>query len=111
MKKHLEKLNKNEVEKIYFQTNSLKETAKIIGCGRSKLQAFCAENNIKHTFSINHNVFSSINENNCYWAGFIASDGCVYKNFVKVVLHDTDAEHLVKLYNFLNSQNNPVIKK
>lgn len=104
MKKYLKPLDINIVKQIYEQTNSLKETAKIIGCGRSKLQTFCAKNNIKHSYVYNHNSFSTKTNETSYWAGLIASDGCIYKNFLKVVLHKDDALHLNKLYEFLQSK-------
>lgn len=105
MKKHTEQLNIEEVSKIYEKAGSFERAAKIIGCGKSKLQAFCAKHNIKRKYVINHNIFSNITPQNCYWAGFIAADGCVYRNFLKIGLQKRDAGHIDKIYYFIESKN------
>jgi hypothetical protein len=58
---------------------------------------------IKTTFSkysCDHYFFSKDTEQSFYWAGFLASDGCVYKknNSKKIILSlsDKDLDHLLK---------------
>lgn len=47
-----------------------------------------------------HNVFSSFTPSSCYWAGFIAADGCLRSNGVEVELAECDKKHLHKLCKF-----------
>jgi hypothetical protein len=51
--------------------------------------------------NINLNFFSNPCENNSYWAGFIAADGCVHKskNSISVILSEVDKTHLQKFVN------------
>lgn len=50
----------------------------------------------------NENFFDYPRRDNSYWAGFIAADGNVYKNALKIALSSKDAEHLSKLASTLN---------
>lgn len=111
MKKHTKTLNIESVSKIYEEQGSLERAAKIIGCGRSKLQSFCSKNNIKRSYAIDHEIFSEITPQNSYWAGFIAADGCVYQKFLKVVIQERDREHINKMLMFLKSSRKAKIFK
>jgi hypothetical protein len=57
---------------------------------------------IKNTY--NYSFFSKISNLTCYWAGFLAADGCVLpkKNTVSVRLHEKDKDHLCKLQKDIN---------
>jgi hypothetical protein len=48
----------------------------------------------KHSHNVNY--FSKFDQETCYWAGFIAADGCIYpkENKVKLRLGSLDREHL-----------------
>lgn len=51
----------------------------------------------------NENSFSNINEESCYWAGFLAADGNVdSKNRVRLMLNYDDTGHLLKFKNWLD---------
>jgi hypothetical protein len=39
---------------------------------------------------VNHEYFKEPNLQNCYWAGFIAADGCVFNNQIKIELNSKD---------------------
>ena len=52
---------------------------------------------------INDNSFSKKTMLSCYWAGFIAADGCISNNELRVCLSKTDLNHLIKLKFFLKS--------
>ena len=43
---------------------------------------------------VNHDFFSKNTLKSCYWAGFIAADGCVFKNQVRLALAEKDIDHL-----------------
>lgn len=52
----------------------------------------------------NETAFDEYSEEACYWAGFLAADGCVdAKNRVRVMLKYDDLNHLEKLKTFLKS--------
>lgn len=52
----------------------------------------------------NENAFDDYSEESCYWAGFLAADGCVdTKNRVRIMLKYDDLNHLVKFKEFLKS--------
>lgn len=49
-------------------------------------------------------AFDEYSEESCYWAGFIAADGCVdSKNRVRIMLKYDDLNHLEKIKSFLKS--------
>jgi len=53
-------------------------------------------------YTRNDNAFSNITLEACYWAGFIAADGCLYnKRELRVCLSNADKGHLEKLRNFI----------
>ena len=67
-------------------------------------------------YTINENAFSEIKENEAYWLGFIAADGCVSatggEEEPKVLvfnLNIKDKEHLEKFKQFINS--NAIVKE
>jgi hypothetical protein len=63
----------------------------------------------KRTIKVNDDAFSIFNIESCYWAGFIAADGCVSGNQLKIDLNSCDIEHLQKLKEYLDLSS-PIIK-
>lgn len=60
-------------------------------------------------YTCNHTFFASINsEEKAYWLGFIAADGYIDSDHLKVSLSSVDKEHLLRLATSLNSSH-PVI--
>ena len=54
---------------------------------------------------INHNAFSIVNSHEvAYWIGFLAADGNIYKNRVKIMLAERDTGHIMKFKEFLKSK-------
>lgn len=47
-------------------------------------------------YTLNKHYFSTPNIENCYWAGFIAADGCLWSrgDAVEISLQETDLNHL-----------------
>lgn len=71
-----------------------------------KLKKLIAENGwgLKKPNVANETAFDNYSEESCYWAGFLAADGCVdLKNRVRVMLKYDDIGHLEKLRTFLGS--------
>lgn len=52
------------------------------------------KSNLGRKYSTNKNFFTYPNLLNCYWAGFIAADGCVRRNKLSIGLAHLDANHL-----------------
>ena len=50
----------------------------------------------------NETFFEKPSRVNSYWAGFIAADGCVYRNTLKITLSKKDKAHLEALSSQLN---------
>lgn len=48
----------------------------------------------KLIYALNHDYFKIPNLENCYWAGFLAADGCVYKNRVHLIQNSRAKSHL-----------------
>jgi len=59
----------------------------------------------------NEKVFDTFTMESCYWAGFIAADGCVFIDYKKsmyrisIHLHKKDIGHVRKFREFLNCKN------
>lgn len=51
----------------------------------------------------NVHAFTDFTDSSCYWAGFIAADGCVTNGYVKVCLNYDDTSHIEKFREFLGS--------
>lgn len=49
------------------------------------------------------NIFKEINPLSCYWAGFIAADGNIFKNRLSLSLAEKDFLHIQKFKNSLDS--------
>jgi hypothetical protein len=61
-------------------------------------------------YSLDENFFSTVDPVRAYWAGFLAADGCVYKNRVVIGLHPQDEDMLEKLKVAAKLQN-PIAKR
>jgi len=53
---------------------------------------------INRKYTVNHNYFSEVTLENSYWAGFIAADGCITKNYVKIMIAQKDLKILEMEY-------------
>lgn len=58
-------------------------------------------------YNFNKQYFSTLNEENSYWAGFIAADGCILntENAILIGLSDKDKKHLMKFKICINADN------
>jgi len=54
-------------------------------------------------YIINDKFFNILNNISCYWAGFIAADGCICKNILSIELSKIDEDHLKKFLNVCES--------
>ncbi len=80
--------------------------SEIFGVTENQLKKIIAKNGwgAKKPNISNESCFDDYSEESCYWAGFIAADGCVdAKNRLRVMLNYDDLAHLEKLRKFLGS--------
>ena len=98
-----------EIISLYDTGVQIKQIGKKLNIGRSTVHIYLKKNNrrrcIRHTFD--DSSFSNFTPENCYWAGFIAADGCINKTktAVRVNLNIKDKLHLVKLLKFTKDEN------
>ena len=54
---------------------------------------------------LNNQAFSEYNQESCYWAGFLAADGCIdVNNTIRIELAGKDMEHVQKFKDFCGSE-------
>lgn len=108
-----------KIVELYEQHNlSLREIANLVDYNLSTIKRYIrtTDTKIKHAghynrkYTCNEEAFSEYTPESCYWAGFIAGDGCVYShglsnksinNCLNVGLAKVDTYHLEKMKNFL----------
>ena len=112
------KINTNTdlIIELYKKEKSVDYIAKKFGVSSTTIFRRLKENNIKirgkgckynksgnlyiKQHSCNENYFSKPNIENCYWAGFIAADGCITEdNSLSITLSIKDINHLKKFKN------------
>lgn len=105
----------NKTEITYEKYSELKnkklkraEIAEVFGLTDSQLKKLIAKNGwgAKKPETKNQEAFLDYTADSCYWAGFLAADGCITdNNTLKVCLHYDDTCHIQKLRDFLESTN------
>lgn len=54
---------------------------------------------------VDHNTFSNYTQESCYWAGFLAADGCIgIDNTIRIELGGKDKDHVFKFKEFCKSE-------
>ena len=106
---------------FYNQGNSMNSTCKKFHTTPGTLKKLFQKNNIhirnqkeqlilenkKRAKPINHDFFSTPTQDNCYYLGFLAADGCVRKdrNEIKISLSSIDKQFLEDMKKNMNSSN------
>lgn len=63
----------------------------------------------KRKYSLDEKVFDELNEDSCYWLGFLYGDGsCTRENKVRVWVSKKDEDILYKLRDFVKSNDRPI---
>ncbi len=112
-KKLLTEKEEEEIVDQYFTTSSSK-LAKQYGVSKSKISQIWYQNGMfgksNRTFSYNEFYFEDITtDEQAYWLGFIASDGCIYhpkdtrQDILSISLNKNDIGHLEKFKKALDS--------
>jgi len=102
-----------ELTQLYLDGYSTTELANLFGVHRTTIQRKIKNQGIllrKKTPTSKYNIhtFSNINVHTCYWAGFIAADGCIRsdRNTVSMHLGIKDLNHLEKFKSYINLSSN-----
>ena len=95
--------HKRILAKLCFRTDAaLRAKASSLGCkGNAKLVGGLAKKGIYRRKYI-RNYFDVIDEERAYWAGFIAADGCIFRNSLKITLAKKDKCQLEKFSSVYN---------
>lgn len=105
-----------DVVNKYKEIKNIKSVSKCLGISRNIVRKILICNNInikRNIRQLDHNSFKDINNESCYWAGFLAADGNVSKDtfYVSLGLWETDIEHIKKFLNFVKSDRHIFIQK
>ena len=101
--------NINKIIKLYNAGTSPNQIGKLFNCSGPTITNLIRKNNIKtrdnsqcqQKYKINENIFEKIDtEEKAYWLGFLAGDGCVYRDTLNLNLQVKDLEHLKKFKKF-----------
>lgn len=64
---------------------------------------------MKRKYKVNETIFSELNEDKCYWIGFLYGDGnCTCSNKIRLALSYQDYNQLIRFRNFIGSDDKPI---
>jgi len=99
-------MTKEEYFKLKNQGYKRKEIAETLGYSESQLKKLITKNGWgqKRPTVNNSSLFLTLSEMSCYWAGFIAADGCLKDNgTLSICLNYDDTDHLRKFKEVMGS--------
>lgn len=100
------KYNEEKIIEDYINGKTLKEISLSEEISSTTILNVLRSNEIKRrkqgkkTITLNEACFSEFSDESCYWAGFLAADGNVFKNTICLHLHSKDFNHLEKFKEF-----------
>jgi hypothetical protein len=106
-------LPEQEIITLYNEGVSLRDLAKKYNVDKGVIKKRLIKHNIKlrtlseanRIYSLDENIFHKIDSHEkAYWLGFIASDGSIYNNSLKIGLSFKDFAHLEKFRAFLKAE-------
>ena len=117
-------LPEKEIISLYNEGVSLRDLGKKYDTDKGVIKRLLKRNNVKlrtlseanRIYSFDESIFEKIDSHEkAYWLGFLASDGSVHQNAVKIGLSFKDYEHLKKFRSFMKSEHqiricHPVVK-
>ena len=96
----------------YQELQNLSKTALFFKVSTESVRKLFIKHNINYTkrqkFKCEHEFFSKDTPESWYWAGFLASDGHIQKNRIKLELSTKDKCHILKFQQAINL-NAPII--
>jgi len=102
-----------EILKLYDNGQPIKQIASSLEISKSNIHNYLKKNGRrrqrKHLFD--QNAFSIYDADSCYWAGFIAADGCIdkRKTHIRVDLSTEDRGHLTKLLGYVKDSSPNIV--
>lgn len=108
----MKKPNVSEVEicSLYIEGESTRQIALLQNCSQTFVMKVLKRNNISRRdlseshkkYSFDENLFHIIdNKDKAYWLGFLAADGSVTDNELKLDLATSDKDHIIKFKTFM----------
>jgi transposase len=93
-------LDLDKILKLHRNGISERQIAKQFNVSRStihnRINGLHYNSGNKKRFTVDEEFFDEINDLNSYWAGFIAADGNIFKNNLRIEIHTKDKNHLDK---------------
>jgi len=112
MREYKENISKKEVIGLFLNGKSMRSIAKIVGCSYPYVFKILKNNGYKDNIqkkeiTTNDSFFANYNKLSCYWAGFFAADGNLFKDrdggsAIKIELSVIDCDHLFIFKKLLN---------
>lgn len=106
-----------KIVSLYDSGESIRDIVKKTGIPRTSVRRWVEANCSKvrtcrescHRMAVNDGAFSVINDDACYWAGFLMADGCVsqgkHSQSIILVLKEKDVEHIELFRQFIGAEN------
>jgi hypothetical protein len=101
-------LDVNKIIQLYESGLSSVQIGKFMGISKPTVLRRLKENGtlrrkscFERQADFNDHAFSVQTPNSCYWAGFIAADGCISNGTLLIELSIIDENHLIKFCKFL----------
>lgn len=105
-----------QVVQLYQENYGTTELSEMFNLHRSTIQRILKSYNVPlrkttTTYKYNIHFFDTYTPESCYWAGFIAADGCLRADraCLTIKLHIKDKEHLQKFIDCINFTGNIII--
>lgn len=92
---------------LYAAGMTIRDISHVLGMTHSRIHRTLVRAGVPRrppchrTYTCRHDAFAILDAASCYWAGFLAADGCVSGHTLLVELSAKDVNHLEKLKSFL----------
>jgi len=90
-------MNKEEIKKLYLSGMEIKNIAELFNSDYKTIWRILKKLDVKivrKVKELDHNFFENFTIESCYWAGFIAADGCVSDKGLFITLWKNDIHHI-----------------
>lgn len=107
--KRIDDNTRDKIISLYLNGKSAIYLATIFDINVKSIYNILKDSKIKYRHGVrkyfpNEKVFENYNKKSCYWAGFIAADGCITKNNIEICLKNEDIGHLEKFIDFIGAK-------
>ncbi len=94
-------LTPSDLSRDYLELGSLRKIAVKYGVSHHAVKDACVRLGVQYKsknwfrLPLNEAFFSDYSDRMFYWVGFLAADGCIHNNFIKLSLAEKDRPHLI----------------